>query len=188
MDPEPPDSGLVLERFRDYLCLLARSQMDARLRSKLDPSDVVQQSLLEAHQARRQFRGQGPAQQAAWLRQILARNLANALRDFGRAKRDLARERSLEAALDESAARLEAWVAAAEPSPSQQAMRGEQVLRLAAALAVLPEPQREAVVLRHCQGLSLADISRQLGRSPAAVAGLLHRGLKQLREQLTEPE
>lgn len=188
MEPQPPAPGLQLEQFRDYLCVLARARLDPRLHAKLDPSDVVQQSLLEAHQAFGQFRGQGPAQLAAWLRQILARNLANAQRDFGRARRDVARERSLQAALDESAARLEACVAAAELSPSQQAMQGEQVLRLAAVLAALPEPQRTAVVLRHCQGWSLADISQHLDRTPAAVAGLLHRGLKQLRAQLTEPE
>lgn len=188
MEPERTEQNLALEQFRDYLCVLARAQLDPRLQGKLDPSDVVQQSLLEAHQAREQFRGHGPAQQAAWLRQILARNLANVQRDFGRARRDVARERSLQTALDESAARLEAWVAASGPSPSQQALQGEQVLRLTAALATLPEPQRTAVVLRHCQGWSLAAISQHLGRTPAAVAGLLHRGLRQLRHLLTELE
>lgn len=188
MDPASRSPDLALEHFRDYLCLLAGSQLDSRLQGKLDPSDVVQQTLMEAHQARAQFRGQGPAQQAAWLRQILARNLANAVRDLGRAKRDVGRERSLEAALEDSAARLDAWLAAEQASPSEQAAHTEQVLRLAQALAALPEPQRQAVVLRHYQGWSLADISRHLGRSPAAVAGLLHRGLNQLRALLEEPE
>jgi RNA polymerase sigma-70 factor (ECF subfamily) len=180
--------ALALEQFRDYLCLLAGAQLDRRLRGKLDPSDVVQQTLLEAHEAQAEFRGAGPAQQAAWLRQILARNLANSVRDFGRAKRDVARERSLEATLDESAARLDAWLAAEQSSPSAQAVHTEQALRLAQALATLPEPQREAVVLRHYQGWPLADISRHLDRTPAAVAGLLHRGLKQLRQLLQEEQ
>jgi RNA polymerase sigma-70 factor (ECF subfamily) len=180
-----------LEHYRDYLNLLARLRLDARLRGKLDPSDVVQQTLLEAYQARQQFRGEGPAQEAAWLRQILARNLANAVRDLGRARRDVARERSLEAAVNESSARLEAWLAAwlaaEQSSPSQQAARNEDAVRLARALAQLPEAQREVLVLRHLQGRPLAEISEQLGRSPASVAGLLHRGLKQLRELLQEP-
>src|SRR5271165_6970292 len=100
------DRAMALEQFRDYLRLLARLQIDARLRGKLDPSDLVQQTLLKAHQAEGQFRGATAAEQAAWLRQILARTLANAIRDFGRGKRDVHLERSLEASLHDSSARL----------------------------------------------------------------------------------
>jgi RNA polymerase sigma-70 factor (ECF subfamily) len=188
MDCDAEPEGLALERFRDYLRLLARLRLPAQLRGKLDPSDVVQQTLLEAHKDREHFRGQTPAERAAWLRQILARNLANAVRDLGRDKRDVKRERSLEAAVQESASRLEAWLAAEQSSPSAQAERNEEAVRLAQALAKLPEAQREVVVLRHCQGWSLAEISRHVGRSPSAVAGLLHRGLQQLRARLEERE
>jgi len=181
------DGEQPLERFRSYLHLLARLHLDPRLRGKLDASDVVQQTLLHAHQARDQFRGQTEGEQAAWLRQILARNLAHAVRDFGRDKRDPAREQAPEAALDASSARLEAWLAAEQSSPSQRAERKEQAVVLAAELEQLPEAQREAVVLHYFQGCTVADIGRQLNRSPEAVAGLLHRGLKQLRAHLREP-
>jgi RNA polymerase sigma-70 factor (ECF subfamily) len=180
--------GLALDRYRAYLGLLARLHLDPRLRGKLDPSDMVQQTLLQAHQALAQFRGRSSGEMAAWLRQILARNLAHAVRDLGRARRDVNRERSLEAALDQSSARLEAWLAAEQSSPSQQAQQNEQTLRLAEALQNLPEAQREALVLQHWQGWSLADIGRHLGRSPEAVAGLIKRGLKQLRQMLQEKE
>jgi RNA polymerase sigma-70 factor (ECF subfamily) len=180
--------GANLERYRAYLCLLARGQLDGRLREKLDASDVVQQTLLEAHQKRAQFRGRTAAEEAAWLRQMLAHNLADAVRALGRAKRDAALERSLDAALDASSCRLEKWLAAEQSSPSQHAVRHEQLLRLTAALAQLPDGQRDAVVLHHLQGLSLADLAARLGRSESAVAGLLHRGLKRLRELLGEPE
>ena len=185
MGSECDPAGKILERFREYLCLLARMHLDARLRAKLDPSDIVQQTLLEAHQAIGQFRGRTDGERAAWLRQILARNLSNVARDMGRAKRDVTRERSLEAALDQSSSRL-AWLAAEQSSPSQKADRNEQLLRLAEAMAELPEPQREVVVLRHCQSLPLAEIAEQIGRTPAAVAGLLHRGLEALRARLDE--
>jgi RNA polymerase sigma-70 factor (ECF subfamily) len=182
MDLAAEGPGVALERFRDYLRLLARLQIDARYRGKLDPSDLVQQTLLKAHQARGQFRGQTAAEQAAWLRQILARTLANAMRDLGRAKRDIALERSLETSLEDSSARLEAWLVSGEESPSRHAERNEQLLSLAETMAQLPEVQREVLLLRHCQGWSLEEISRHLGRSRAAVASLLRRGLKQLRE------
>ena len=178
----------ALERFRQYLCLLARLRLDERLKGKLDASDVVQQTLLEAHTAMPQFRGSTEAEMAGWLRQILARNLANAVRDLGRAKRDVGRERLLQQALDQSSANLASWLAAEQSSPSQQADQHEQAARLAEALERLPAAQREALVLQHWQGWSLAQIGDHLGRSPEAVAGLIKRGLKQLRQLLQERE
>jgi RNA polymerase sigma-70 factor (ECF subfamily) len=188
MDQDADAPRLALERFREYLLLLARLHLAERVRGKLDPSDVVQQTLLEAHRKRGQLRGQSDAELAAWLRQMLAYRLADAVRALGRARRDVARERSLEAALADSSARLESLLAADQSSPSQQAQRQEQLLRLAEALATLPEAQREALIRRYCQGCSLDDISQHLGRSPAAVAGLLKRGAKQLRVLLRERE
>jgi RNA polymerase sigma-70 factor, ECF subfamily len=184
---EHDTGGVALERFRAYLNLLARMHLDARLRPKLAPSDLVQQAMLQAYQGLAGFRG-GEKELRAWLRRILAHTLAHAVRDLGRAKRDVARERSLEEGLDASSARLDAWLAAEQSSPSQQAARNEQVLQLAEALADLPETQREAVVLHYWQARSLAEIGEELGRTPAAVAGLLHRGLKQLRDRLEESE
>jgi RNA polymerase sigma-70 factor (ECF subfamily) len=176
--------GPALERFRHYLLLLARLQLGERLRGKVEASDVVQQTLLEAHRKRDQFRGHGDAELAAWLRQMLAYGIADALRAYGRAKRDVRQERSLEAALDESSARLEAWLAADQSSPSQRAMRQEEQLQLAEALARLPEDQRRAVELKHLQGYSVAAIAGAMGRSETAVGGLLRRGMIRLRELL----
>jgi RNA polymerase sigma-70 factor, ECF subfamily len=116
----------------------------------------------------------------------VAPNLANLVRDLGRAKRDLSRERSLQAGLDESAWHLAGWLPADQSSPSQQAERHERALLLAEALANLPDSQREAVVLRHFHRCSLAEIAGELQCTTAAVTGLLHRGLKNLRELLHE--
>ncbi len=185
----PPDAGAAdLGRFRNYLVLLARLRLDPLLRGNLDASDVVQQTLLEAHQALAGFRGTTDGERAAWLRQILARNLANAVRDFARGKRDVARERSLAAAVDESSAQLAGWLADDQSSPSQRVLCHERALLLADALTRLVPAQRKAVVLRHWQGWSLEAIAGQLGCSTAAVTGLLHRGLRNLRKQLHELE
>ena len=180
----PDERRGLLESYRDYLRLLARLELHPRLRARLDPSDIVQQTLLQAHRAIDQFRGEGDAALAAWLRQILARNLAMALRDHARARRDVRRERDVQAALDRSSARLESWLAADQTPPSLKAERNEQLQRMASALAALPADQREAVVLHFLSGLSLAEVGTRLGRSQAAAVGLIQRGLKSMRGNL----
>jgi RNA polymerase sigma-70 factor, ECF subfamily len=184
MPDEPTLDTRQLEQHRDYLRLLARLQLNPRLRGKFDPSDAVQQTLLKAHENVGQFRGQGDGELLAWLRRILANTMADALRQFGRDKRDVAREVSLEAAIEDSARSCQALLAAPPSSPSQQAMRHEDLLRLARALEELPEDQRAVVELHHLQGRSVADIAGDLGRTEAAVAGLLRRGIKKLRSLL----
>jgi RNA polymerase sigma-70 factor (ECF subfamily) len=184
MSPEGEPAPRPLERFREYLRLLARLQLDPRLQGKLDASDVVQQTLVKAHQHRDQLRGTTDAELAGWLRRILANTLADEVR---RHRAELARGLSLERALDESSARLEAWLAADQESPSEEAIRHEQVLGLAEALAGLPEDQRLVVEWHHLQGLPLAEVAARLGRTEAAVAGLLRRGRRKLRETLEGP-
>src|SRR5262245_37008051 len=176
--------GHPLERYRDYLLLLARSQLDRDLQAKLDPSDVVQQTLLKAHQNWHQFRGGSEAELAAWLRSILARHVADVVRKFD--PWHGGRERSLEAALEQSSARLESWLSAESLTPSERFERQEQLLRLAEALADLPDDQQVALELRHLRGLSIADVAREMGRTPAAVGSLLYRGLKTLRQLLDD--
>jgi RNA polymerase sigma-70 factor (ECF subfamily) len=173
-----------LNRYRQYLLLLARVQLGQRYAGKLDASDVVQTTLLEAHRNRAQFRGSTEAERATWLRQILAHNVADAVKELGRGKRDARRECSLEAALDQSAARLELCLHAVQTSPSGCAERSEALLRLAEKLVELPDAQRRAIEMFYLQGLTLAEAARELGRSQSALAGLLHRGLKNLRRLL----
>jgi RNA polymerase sigma-70 factor (ECF subfamily) len=179
-------SRWALEPYRDYLRLLARMQMSRQLQAQLDASDVVQLTLLKAHEKIGQFCGQTEAELAGWLRRILANQLTTALRRLNRGGGAAGLERSLEAAVEDSSVRLEAWLAANQSSPSEQAMRQERLLRLSAALAQLPEDQRVALELKHLQGCSVEVISVHLGRTKQAVGGLLYRGLKRLRELLDE--
>jgi RNA polymerase sigma-70 factor (ECF subfamily) len=177
-----------LARYREYLRLLTRLQLNPRLQAKLDASDIVQQALLQAHARRDQFRGRTEAEWLGWLRAILASVLALAARRFDTGARDLRRERSLEAELDRSSSRLECLLAADQTSPSEGVVRGEEVLRLAVALAQLPGDQRQVVELHHLKGLQVAQVAEQMGRTRPAVVGLLFRGLKKLRELLRDHE
>jgi RNA polymerase sigma-70 factor (ECF subfamily) len=167
--------------------LLTRLQLGPRLQAKLDASDVVQQVLLQAHANRDQFRGRTEAEWLAWLRAILANALAAAARRYATEGRDIGRERSLEADLERSASRLEGLLAADQSSPSERAVRGEELRRLAHALAQLPADQQRVVELHHLKGLPVAEVANLLNRSRPAVVGLLFRGLKKLRSILDQP-
>jgi RNA polymerase sigma-70 factor (ECF subfamily) len=187
MSPPSPGPNLTPEHYREYLRLLAQVQLDVRLQGKLDPSDIVQETLLKAHQARGHFIGSSEAEMAAWLRKILANTLTDALRRFTSEARDVGAEHSLEATLQDSSRRLEAWLASEQSSPSQQAEHNERLLRLAGALAQLPDEQRRALELKHLEGWTVSAISHLLGRTEAGVAGLLRRGLLRLRQLLDQP-
>jgi RNA polymerase sigma-70 factor (ECF subfamily) len=178
------DQPRTLDRYRDYLRLLARMQLDPRLQAKLDASDLVQQTLLQAHAQRAQFRGRSEQEWLGWLRTILANNLAGAARQFATDARDLGRERSLEASLEQSSVRLEQCLAAKQSSPSERAGRGELLVRMAGALAQLPADQQQVVELHHLQGCTIAEVAATMQRTKPAVMGLLFRGLKRLRQIL----
>ena len=182
------DAGEALEPFRSYLQVLAELHLDRRLRGKLDPSDIVQQTMLRAYSAFGEVRSQEAEVLMAWLRRILASTLADAVKHYERDKRDIHRERSIEADLDRSASGLAAWLAADQTSPSRQFERNEEILRLADALAHLPERMREVVVLKHCQGWTLQQIADHIDRTVPAVASLLRRGLADLRRELESGE
>ena len=126
-----------LGSYRDYLRILARLQMSGRLRGKLDASDVVQQTILQAHACRHQFRGTTEAEWLGWLRTILANVLGSVTREFETAARKVSRELSLERELEQSSARLEHLLAGNQASPSSLAVRTEELVRLAQALVRL---------------------------------------------------
>ena len=174
--------GESFDKFRSYLRLMANMQIDRRVRSKVDASDIVQQTMLQAHKAREQFRGENDAQRAAWLRQILVRNLHHATRDMTRDKRDVRREQSMQAAAEQSSMRLERLLSNDESTPSMKVQRGENLLQMARAIEELPEAQREALILHYLEQKTMQEIAEELGKTRGAVAGLVRRGLAALRE------
>lgn len=178
----PGTRDRLLESYRNYLRLLARTGIDDSLQGKADPSDLVQETLLKAHQHFGEFRGQTEAEFVTWLRQILARNLIDFARRFRTAEaRKLSRERSLEALFTKSAQALDGLLAANGTTPSQVAQRRELSVVLADALTDLPEDYREVIVLRSIEEREWEQVAKQMGRSPGAVRLLWARALKRLR-------
>jgi RNA polymerase sigma-70 factor (ECF subfamily) len=178
--PEPRP----LEQYAEYLRLLARLQIDPRLRGRLDPSDVVQQTLLIAHDKQAQFRGRTDAELAAWLRSILVSILAQQMRRFRKHRPEQAR--SLQQALDESSVRLDAYLDRHPSTPGGQIARAAQVARLVAALAELPDDQRTALELHHLQGWTVPEVARRMEKTVASITGLLYRGGKALRDKTSD--
>ena len=102
------DDSKTVERYRAYLKLLACTQVDSWLGQRVDASDLVQQTLLDAVARCDQFRGDSESEFLAWLRRILSNNLVDACRYHGREKRDIARNRSLEEEISTSFRRIDA--------------------------------------------------------------------------------
>lgn len=177
--------GLLLESYSTYLTLLARVQIGRRLQGKVDPGDVVQETFLEAHRQMPQFRGTSEAELVAWLRKILAGQLALTLRRYlGTKGRDVNLERELGVELDQSSQVLDGGFLATHSTPSQHAARREQAVMLAAALDKLPPEYREVIILRHLESLPFADVARRMSRSEDSVQKLWVRALASLRRSM----
>jgi RNA polymerase sigma-70 factor, ECF subfamily len=177
--------GRLLELYRNYLTLLARLQIGSLLRGKVDDSDLAQEVFLKAHRDFGEFRGHTEGELVAWLRQILVWTLANQVRHYlGTRRRDPRLEQRIAAGIDRSSQALDNGLVAASASPSRQVARREQTVLLADALAGLPAEYREAIVLRHLEGLPFPDVAARMGRTVDSVKKLWARGLSQLRRSL----
>jgi RNA polymerase sigma-70 factor (ECF subfamily) len=187
-DPKSQDAAertAWLARYEPWLHVLARTEIDSRFQGKFSASDAVQQTMLEAWQDWDKFRGGEEAQRMAWLRQILAHQLAHLARHFaGTKKRDVAREVSIEQSLAQTSLRLEGALAGGASSPSQRAVANEQQLMLSQVLQRLPDDYRDVIVLRNLEDLAYDDIARRMNRKPGAIRMLWVRALTRLREEV----
>jgi RNA polymerase sigma-70 factor (ECF subfamily) len=176
--------GELLDRHRAYLKVLALRQLDSRLDSRLDASDLVQQTCLSVFGRIQQFQGVCEAEFLAWLRTVHGHNIQNSIRDHLRSqKRSVAREDrwgNEKLAVEPNSPD--------QPSASQRLMISEDAVRLAAALDQLPPGQAEAVRLRFLEGRSMSEIADTMERSVDSVAGLIKRGMSGLKRQLHEPD
>lgn len=170
-----------IAKYEPYLRMLARTHMRASYQAKLGASDIVQQTMLQAFKAMDQFRGETEAEYRGWLRQILVRQMCHLDRDLHRDKRDVRREQSMQQKVAQSSMRLEGLLAGPQATPSQNVVIIESISQLVQGIESLPEAQRDAIQLHYLEGLKLADVAESMGKTTGAIAGLLHRGMKQLR-------
>ena len=174
----------LFERYRHYLRLLAEAQVGRHLRAKCDPSDLVQQTLLEAHRDFPAFQGQHETELLGWLRRILAHNLFNEARRFATRGRDATRELSLEgfqAGIDQSSQILGRGLADGGPTPSEVACEREAAVHVADVLTRLPENYQQVLLLRLFEGLPAEEVAQRMGTSAGAVRMLQMRALEALR-------
>lgn len=177
--------GELLDAYRKYLCVIADRQLDQKLRARISPSDIVQETMLEAHRDFGQFRGENEHEFAGWLRKILANTLARAIEMHVQTKkRDVRRDVPLAnlTAADQSTGQLQFDFAARVDTPSFDARRNERSAILAASMADLPSAQREVLLLRNIRGLKFQDVAKQMNRSIPATKMLWMRAIKHLRK------
>lgn len=180
--------GRLLALYQSYLAILARMQIGRRLQSKVDPSDIVQETFVQAHQFFDQFRGSTEAELMGWLRGILTSRLAKLVRRFRTRGRDIRLERDMAAELDKSSHAMDRALVAPQSSPSQRAARREQAVLLANALDQLPNDYREVMMLHHLEGLGFPEVALRMGRTVDSVKNLWTRALARLRRTLGDPE
>jgi RNA polymerase sigma-70 factor, ECF subfamily len=169
----------TIARFRPVLLTLAESLIARAYRTEVEASDLVQQTLMEAHGAASVLSTMNEAAQFAWLRNTLRHNLLDAVKHLRTLKQGI-QQRHRFADLENSFIRLEKILIADETSPSQIVQRNEQVTLMLAAMQELPLQQRTAIILKHLQGLTLREVAESMNLSESATAGLLHRGRQQL--------
>jgi RNA polymerase sigma-70 factor (ECF subfamily) len=177
--------GELLERYRNYLYVVARTQIDLHLSVRASPSDVVQETFLRAARQFRTFRGDSEGELLAWLRRILARSIVNAYAHHVRSrKRDVRRDRPIKltsADFDESSRRIDSALAASGTSPSAAAIEQEYSAQVADRLAQLPAHYRDVIILRNLEGLPFEEIAQRMGKTSVAVRQLWTRAIRRLK-------
>ena len=178
--------GELLELYRQYLKTVARRRMGSMLNRRLDVSDIVQQTMIDAHQHFAKFAGSQDDQVRAWLRHILQCNVSTAIRDhLYTKKRALSLETSINASTQSDSRQDNGKVPQTSAlSPSMQASQLEESLRLLDHLERIPADQATAIRLRYLECCSISEIAEHLNRSVTAAAGLVKRGIQNLRRSM----
>ncbi len=178
--------GDILMLYRPLLLTIANQELDAKLKIKEAASDLVQTTILEAHQNFEKFKSCEPEEFLVWLRQLLRDNMADAARKYRRAKkRQISRERPL--ASDHVRELIGRLSMRREPGPQSDAIRREDQQKIVDAVEKLDREYRQVLIWRFRDGLEFAEIGAKIDRSPDAARMLCNRAMKQLKSILGPP-
>jgi RNA polymerase sigma-70 factor (ECF subfamily) len=176
--------GRLLQRYRPRLHAFVAARLDPRVRSRVDPSDVVQDVQLEVARRIDDFLTRRPMPFHLWVRRTAYERLLKVQRDHRqRARRSVNREVSLP---DHSSLLVAKPLLAGAPSPSQQLAARELADRVGRAVAGLADADREILLMRHMEGLNYAEIACLLGIEAGAARKRYGRALLRLRKVLKE--
>jgi RNA polymerase sigma-70 factor (ECF subfamily) len=177
--------GEILNACRAYLTIVAHAELPQDLAGKVAPSDIVQETLMEAYQGFYGFRGKTREELLAWLRQILRNNLLNATRRF---RETASRQVGLETPLARTSSSAEPGIELADawPGPRSEFIQREEEQRLMEALARLPSVYRDVIELHNREHLTFAQVGERIGRSAEAARKLWARGIEMLRAEMRE--
>lgn len=186
-DGDPACRDRLFEMCRSYLGFVARSQVETWLRVKVDASDLVQETMLEAYRDFERFSGSSEQEWLAWLRRILSHNAADFVRRYrGTAKRQPRREVPIRASHGSTMDYGAPEPAAPCATPSQEFLKLDAKLRVSEALAKLPPDYQEVVVLRNLERLPFNEVAQRMERSRPAVQMLWMRAIKKLQAAMEE--
>jgi len=175
-----------IEEMRHQLMAFIQKKLGDGLRRKVEPDDIFQEVSVDAV---RSFADVDLSERDpfSWLCQVAERRIVDAHRHFfGAQKRDAGREVGLGAGGGEEGGGLINMLVNSMTTPSKAFSRNAREMKLAAALAELPEMQRDALRMRYVENKPSKEIAEELGKSDASVRVMLSRSLKKLQEILGE--
>ena len=175
--------GTLLELYRNYLRLVARSLTGVALRVKLEPSDLIQETFLKAHREFAGFAVRASTSSSLGCGSILARTLADQVKHHRRKGRDLQRQESLDLLLERSDLTIQNALASRASRPAR-GVRREQAVLLADAVSELPPHYREVFILRTLEHVPFEDVAVRMGRTVGSVRMLWARALERLNQML----
>ncbi len=174
----------LLAGHRELLREYVERRADPSVQARFDPSDVVQEAQLEISRRLDDYLERRPMPFHLWVRRTARENLVRLWRRHARAdRRSVGREVPLP---ERSSVLIARRVLAGSPSPSQQVVSEEQAQRVRAALARLPEVDREILLLRTFEGLSNQEVAQVLGLDPDAASKRYGRALLRLSKALKQ--
>jgi RNA polymerase sigma-70 factor (ECF subfamily) len=183
----PQAVNKLLERHRQALRRMVAARMDRGMVQRVDASDIVQETLIEAHRRLSDYIHDGSMPFHLWLRQIAKDRLIDAHRRNRAQRRDVGREHALHAApTGQSSLDLAAQLCDMELTPAAQALRKELEGRFWSALARLDDADREIVLMRHQEQLGNGEVAELLQLTPAAAGMRYLRAIRRLRSALGE--